>query len=99
MSDDQIIDQTTSCTLRVTPDGHVVMTKSIPYDGVLRYTTDEEPTLRSRRKRSEDRLAANTVIERYLNHANTGATFQELARDVLDAIGERRTARLEVSAE
>lgn len=95
MSADQIIDRTESCTLRVTPDGHVVMTKSIPYDGVLRYTTAEEPTLRSRRKRSQDRLSANEVINRYLNHANTDATFQQLAQGVLDAIGERRTTYVE----
>lgn len=91
-----VIDETASCRLRVTPDGDVTMTKSIPYDGVLTFTTAADPRLRSRRKRSEDCLAANTVIERYLNHANTDATFQELARDVLDAIGERRSTRVTI---
>ena len=85
----ELVDETASCRLRVTPDGHVTMTKSIPYDGVLTYTTAEQPTLRSRRKRSQDRLSANEVVRRYSEHANTDATFQQLAAETLNTVKNR----------
>jgi hypothetical protein len=71
-------------SLHVHDDGIVELRKPIPHDGVLRYTTDDDPTLTSSRKRSEGGLSINEVCRRYAERS--GTDFQVAAAAVLDAL-------------
>ena len=71
-------------SLHVLGDGHIEMREPIPYDGTLRFTTADEPTLRSSRKRSEDGLSANEVCRRYADRA--GVDTDVAVGAVLDSL-------------
>lgn len=83
-----VVDQTDAGKLIVDGDGQVSMHKPIAYDGVLTFTTEDRPTLRSRRKRSEGGLSANEVVRRYLEHLNPDATYRELVAATNEAVRE-----------
>ena len=74
-------------SLHVDKDGHITMREPIPFDGTLRFTTADEPTLASLRKRSEGGLPANEVCRRYSNRA--GVEFEIAAAVVLNVLESR----------
>ena len=77
-------------SLYVHEDGAVELREPIPYDGVLRYTTADVPTLASPRKRSEGGLSINEVCRRYADRADVD--FETAAAAVLDALEPPREA-------
>jgi len=77
-------------SLHVLEDGIVELRESIPYDGVLRYTTADTPTPTPSGKRSEGGLSINEVCRRYAGLA--GVDFETAAAAVLDALDAPREA-------
>lgn len=61
-------------------DGDVVAIKTIPYDGALRYSTEDCPNRGD--KNSEYRLDTRTVIEWYVQESATESAFGDLVDDV-----------------
>lgn len=73
-------------TLLVTDDGAVEARKRIPYDGVLRFTTETRALPTGRRTQSQYGLDVDDVIERYQARADTETARVELAEDVAQAL-------------
>jgi len=71
-------------SLHVFDDGVVEMRKQIQHNGVLRYTTADNPTPTSSRKRSEGNHSIPYVCRRYADHSTVD--FQVAAAAVLDAL-------------
>jgi hypothetical protein len=72
-------------TLLVTDDGALEARKQIPYDGVLRFTTEPRALPPGGRTRSQFGLGVDDVIDRYLARADTETPRVELAEDVAQA--------------
>jgi membrane-bound lytic murein transglycosylase MltF len=77
-------------SLHVHEDGAVELREPIPHNGTLRFTTADDPVLRSSRKRSEGGLSINEVCRRYADRA--GVDFEVAAAAVLDALEAPREA-------
>jgi len=65
-------------------DGDVVAIKTIPYDGALRYSTEDRPNRAD--KRSEYQLDERTVVRRYVEESTTDTSFGDLIDDVQKAL-------------
>jgi len=78
-------EEPTDWTLLVTPAGEVVARRQVPFDGVLTFSTASR---RNRpRKNSEFGLDPRTVIDRYLQRADTTTSRPALIDDVQAALG------------
>jgi hypothetical protein len=71
-------------SLHVLDNGVVELQEHIPHNGTLRFTTADDPTLTSLRKRSEGGLSANEVCRRYAGRADV--EFETAAAAVLDEL-------------
>jgi len=65
-------------------DGEVVAQKTIPYDGVLTFTT-EERDIPAPKKNSEYGMSRRRVIEMYIAVSDTDKTKVEILDEVLQA--------------
>jgi hypothetical protein len=76
-------DHTTDWQLVVTADGVVEARRTVPYDGVRYYSTEERPT--SPTANSQFGLTAATVINQFLSVADVDMDRQALRERVADA--------------
>jgi hypothetical protein len=74
----------TDWSLVVTDDGDVAARKSVPYDGVLSYSTEDRPN--SPRKRSRFQLSVRTVVAQYCAKADPDVGKSALHGAVDDAL-------------
>jgi len=87
---DEIGEEPTAWRL-VVEEGELVARRSVPYDGVLRFTTEEYPHGRpSHRKRSEFGLDVETVVARYVAHADPDADETTLLARARRQLSEAR---------
>jgi hypothetical protein len=78
-------------SLHVLENGAVELREPTPYNGTLRFTTADDPTLASSHTQSENGLSINAVCGRYAARADVG--FEVAAAAVLDALEEHDASR------
>jgi len=78
-------EEPTDWTLVVTEAGEIIARRQIPFDGVLRFSTESRRT--RPRKNSEFGLDPRTVIDRYARRSGTTTPRPTLIDDVQRALG------------
>jgi len=67
--------------------GELVAAKTIPYDGVLTYTTEDK--FISRRRNSQANLSVREVVRMYHEKSDTESLFDQLyadAKEIIDSV-------------